>query len=455
MAELGQKGIYETASKGIRQTSRPVTWGLYLRAPEVYFDILEQAGGKLTRLHDVADIRYGLKVGITESFHLSDETIEHFGIEPEFTPPLLTSLKEIEEPVVDPRRLAVRVFKCHLSKSDLRARKKSGALAYIEDGEQKSTRGKGRVGRQGIRYPDVPSVKGRPLWYDLGDREPSHVIINQFIGQRFFFPLNPHCVVVTNTFFECQFHNEEETKLYSALMNSTFSYLVAELTGRITWTQGVLYFYGPEIAELLVPRADRISKESQRQILEAFDRVLRRPIKPIFEEVKARDRQAFDRAILQSLDLDPERYLKPIYEGLCELVAQRLKLSESRKKVRQVKVKLDEVKLEEQVVQELLPKGPKQFPEEFLDKTPGRTAFEEITVPGDALRLGTLGPLFSTVISDNGFSYQARDEYEAKYLVYVPETPYLPCQAADPTRCGDKSRGEVRAISWEAQEGVL
>ena len=425
----------------VKKSGQTVKWGLYLRAPEVYFEIVKQAGDKLARLQKVADVRYGLKSGITEFFYLSEETIKHFGIEPDFVPPLLTSLKEVEEPLIDPKRLKVRLFKCHLSKSDLRARKKPGALAYIEDGERKTTTGEGRVGRKGVRYPDVPSVKGRALWYDVGDRKPGHVIINQFIGQRFFFPINPHRVMVTNTFFECQFHDEKNARLYAALMNSTFSYLVAELTGRITWAQGVLYFYGPEISELLLPHADRISKKASEQILDAFDKLIQRPIKTIFEEVKAKDRQTLDSAVLEALGVDPKRYLKPLYDGLCELVQQRLELSKARQKVKQVKVKRDEEKLKAQAVQELLPEGPKQFPEEFLDRSLRASDFHEIPVPGDPLRLDALGPLFPKVISDKGYSYQAKGHDEAKYVVYaqkpnafivkLPRQPFAITQAVN------------------------
>lgn len=42
--------------------------GLYLRAPDIFFRVLEKAGDKLVRLGDVAEVRFGIKTGRTTSF---------------------------------------------------------------------------------------------------------------------------------------------------------------------------------------------------------------------------------------------------------------------------------------------------------------------------------------------------------------------------------------------------
>ncbi|MCS6869467.1 MAG: hypothetical protein NZX11_12275, partial [Thermus sp.] len=40
--------------------------GLYLRAPEIYYRILERFGDKLVRLKDVAEVRFGIKTGAND-----------------------------------------------------------------------------------------------------------------------------------------------------------------------------------------------------------------------------------------------------------------------------------------------------------------------------------------------------------------------------------------------------
>ena len=44
--------------------------GLYLRAPGIYFRVLEKAGDRLVRLGNVAEVRFGIKTGANDFFHL-------------------------------------------------------------------------------------------------------------------------------------------------------------------------------------------------------------------------------------------------------------------------------------------------------------------------------------------------------------------------------------------------
>jgi hypothetical protein len=109
--------------------------GKYLRAPEIFFTILEKGKGKLVRLGDIADVRFGIKTGANEFFYLDEETIRHWGIEKEFLKPFLFSLKEIQRYEVDPESLERKIFVCRESKDELRRRRAKGALAYIQHGE--------------------------------------------------------------------------------------------------------------------------------------------------------------------------------------------------------------------------------------------------------------------------------------------------------------------------------
>lgn len=405
----------------VETAGKTVKWGRYLRAPEVYFEILKEAGHKLVPLEqeDVAEIRFGIKTGINEFFHVTEQRSKHWEIEEEFLVPIVTSLREIDKPVVEPANVKHQLFKCHQSKAELRKSGKRGTLAYIEHGEKQRTSGRGRVGRGGVRYPKVPSVQGRQYWFDVGDREPGDLIINRFVGERFFFPLNRYKVMVSDSFFESRFLDPKSAAFYQAVINSTMVYLFSELTGRITWTQGVLYFYGPEISKLLVPHSPHISAAFRRKIIRAFEGILSRPIHSIFDEAQMKDRQALDRLVLEALGLDPDKYLKRIYDGLTELVRERIELSKMRKKVRQIRTQRDIEKLKRQVVEEVLPAGPKPFPEQFLDPSLKKGDFVEVSIPGDPLKLGMYFMGRQEVVSDLGFRYDAKSVAEAKYLIYA------------------------------------
>lgn len=46
----------------------------YLRAPDIFFTILEKGKDKLVRLGDIAEIRFGIKTGANEFFYVEDIT---------------------------------------------------------------------------------------------------------------------------------------------------------------------------------------------------------------------------------------------------------------------------------------------------------------------------------------------------------------------------------------------
>ncbi|MCK4404667.1 MAG: SAM-dependent DNA methyltransferase, partial [candidate division Zixibacteria bacterium] len=65
----------------LEEAGKTVKWGPYLRAPQVYFDILEKCKSKLVPIRKLAKIRRGYTTGINEFFHLTDDRIKHWDIE--------------------------------------------------------------------------------------------------------------------------------------------------------------------------------------------------------------------------------------------------------------------------------------------------------------------------------------------------------------------------------------
>ncbi len=344
-------------------------WGRYIRAPKVYFDVLQQAQSKCLPLAAVADVRYGLKVGLSDFFYLKRTgegsrpgTVAVCNsrgwtgeIEADLLRPALLSLKEVKSLALtgdEPRAL---LFLCPHTRAELQARGYRGALEYIRWGEQQRTTGRGRVGTRGVPFPQASTVRShRPEWFNLPNRIPGQVISNRFVGERFGFPVNPG-ILVSDTFFEISFH--KETKLYTALLNSTITFLHAELTGRQTWTQGVLYVYGPELKALPIPNARRISAAHRERIVKAFGNLLQRPVRPIAQEVKQKDRRRLDAAVLESLGLDPGACQDLVYEGLVQLTKERLALPKMRVTRKKGERRLSVEQVKAHVQQEALPEG--------------------------------------------------------------------------------------------------
>jgi len=129
--------------------------GKYLRAPEIYWKILEKGKDKLVRLGDIADVRFGIKTGANEFFYVEDVTdrigfrqitIKNLGnfdslkeikeadlrickntktgdywlIEEEFLKPVIKSPRECKSILIKPEDLKYKVFMCHKSKQELK-----------------------------------------------------------------------------------------------------------------------------------------------------------------------------------------------------------------------------------------------------------------------------------------------------------------------------------------------
>jgi len=401
----------------LEKTGKTVKWGRYLRAPQVYFDILEKCKENLVPLKNLAEIRRGYTTGINEFFYLTDDKIKHWGIEKEFIKPIVTSPKEIQEILIDPKKLEFKVFVCHKSKKELLKEGNRQAYKYIKWGEQQVTKQKGRHKKGGVPFPEAPSVKGRTLWYDIGERIPGDFVINRFINERFFFPVNKVKVFLGDVVFEGQVTKRRQAEFYSAVMNSTVTFLFVELLGRAGLGEGLLTFYGPDMAILFLPDYNLVNPTLRKDITTAFHRLLTRQVKPIFEEVKMKDRQKLDKLVLEALGLDPKKFLKPIYDGLCELVEERLGLAKLRKNYKNARTKKSLEDLKERVLDEVIPYGLRVFPEEFIDSVYLRQS-TEISIPKEKMRLGHFFMGLQEVIADDGYKYEAKSLDEGKFIIY-------------------------------------
>ena len=250
-AELKTKG--ETAK-----------WGLYIRAPQVYFDILAQAGCKLVPLSQVAKVRFGIKTGINDFFYLKPlegksvpgtlRVTNAQGwvgeIEEGCLRPVIKSPKEAAGLVVEPQKLRYRLFLPPVDPSSpdpLGELQKRYPLAYeyVKWGEQQRT-------PQDQSWSHVPSVKGRKAWWLLGERKPASFLTMGFIDRRFFILENAG-VLASDVMFEWDFRDSSMFELNMALVNSTLTYLLLEMIGRQNLGDGVLKIIGPELNALLIP----------------------------------------------------------------------------------------------------------------------------------------------------------------------------------------------------------
>jgi hypothetical protein len=317
--------------------------GKYLRAPEIFWTILEKGKGMLVRLGDIAEVRFGIKTGANDFFYLeptgkpSPKGLVHVKngagweglIEEEFLAPFLFSLKEVKRYSVDPTALKRLVFRCSQTQTALRRGRKEYVSKYITWGES-------------LGLHNRPSVCGRELWYALPTQTEPHFISNRFIGSRFGFPWLSG-ILVCDVFFVGRFI-QSDGKPCVALLNSTASFLIAEVLARKTYGIGVAYFYGPEVKGLLFLNPSILAPSPRQRLKKAFDEMAKREIKSIFEELglpKPKrdysnihpedislnkvlpDRQELDSVVFEALELTEKEQLE-VYRAVVELVKNRL-----------------------------------------------------------------------------------------------------------------------------------
>lgn len=401
----------------LEKAGKTVKWGASLRAPQVYFDILEKCKDKLVSLKNVAEIRRGYTTGVNEFFYLTDDKIKYWGIEKEFLSPVLKSPKESQSILIGKEDLKNYVFLCDLSKAELRKRGKRGALKYIAWGEQQVTKErKGKGG--GIKYPKVPTVQNREHWYCLPQYDLGQIYWTKSYDDTFLQRFSRERLFADQRVYQIIEKKKVNPSKLAAILNSSFFFLFIELMGRSTLGEGALDTTVEEVQDyVLCPDMKLFSKKEETELLKAFNSILQRPIKPISQEVKMKDRQKLDKLVLKALGLDLKKFLKPIYEGLCELVEERISLAKMRKNSKSARTKNNLEKLKEEVLDSVIPYGLKNFPEEFIDSVYLKQS-TEISVPKEKIKLGHFFMGQQEVVAEDGFKYEAKSLEEAKFIVY-------------------------------------
>jgi hypothetical protein len=345
--------------------------GKYLRAPDIFFTILEKVKGKFVPLGEIAEVRLGILTGANEFFYLKPvgmsvkDVVELQGIAPT-TPvrvrndagwegeieagwlhPVIKSPREIRTLRVRLEDLSHLLFMPPKEmREGIRARQYPNALAYIRWGE-----------RQG--YHQRPTYRSRTTWWDLGEREVAMVNCNYLINDLMRFYFAPSRVYVSDNFQEL--HGASE--LIAAIASTTVTQMFCEFRGRTPFGGGLLKVQTYEVKSLPILNPSLLVSVQCQRILSAFHRLCERPVRSIFEELGFKlcrkrncnhpehpyeqvmpealtleqvqqaspDRFELDAVIFDVLGLTNEERLE-VYRAVAQLVKDRLLKAKSVKK---------------------------------------------------------------------------------------------------------------------------
>jgi len=276
--------------------------GKYLRAPDIYWTILEKGKDKLVRLGDIAEVRFGIKTGANEFFYLNEARIREWGIEEEFLRPVIVSPRECDSVEVELRNLCFKAFICHKDFHQLRG---TAALDYIRWGE-----------KQG--YHLRPSLRHKSKWYDFPEKDWAKVLWPMIHNNRLTVPWNPNRVAVDHNLFEI--FGFDDDLLWGSLAWSA-QILFRELHGRSNLGQGALKTEGIDIKTLNILRFK--TEDIVAGIKFARVSLSKRKIGTVEYESMTLDRRSLDNIFFDALGLTQgER--DAVYEAVINLVEARL-----------------------------------------------------------------------------------------------------------------------------------
>ena len=139
-------------------------WGIYLKAPGVYFSLTENP--RTSKLAAVATTRIGLQTLAKEFYLLHRKRLDEVGLEPEYREPVAFSPREYSDPVLD-ESVAPNWFAFYCDKPRDRLLG-THALRHIEWGEQQRMPARDKAIRV-VGYhnqPRIQQTKRRP-WYNI------------------------------------------------------------------------------------------------------------------------------------------------------------------------------------------------------------------------------------------------------------------------------------------------
>jgi len=324
--ELKEAGTeYDDESQTTMKLGRYIgdKWGgKYLRAPDIFFTILEKGKDKLVKLGDVAEVKFGIKTGANEFFYLTDEEAKKWNIEQEFLKPVIKSPRESKSILIDPKDLKFKLFICNKSKEELQG---TNALKYIEWGEKQKIVIKqgGDKGKTIVGYHKISTVQSRKYWYSLGEREPADLLWPMIHNDRLGCFWNEAHAEVDHNLFEI-------TPFVPGLF-SVITLFFRELYGRANLGEGALKTEGIDIKKFMIVK--------DYEIPNSFRNIASKEINSIFKEsgidpksdtpIEEQDPKPLpDRAELDNIVFDAlgltEEERKDVYRAVCRLVWNRI-----------------------------------------------------------------------------------------------------------------------------------
>ena len=363
-------------------------WGKYLRADDVFFEVITRGSSRLQSLSEMARVRFGVKTGANEFFYVNDASAEgnksnakQGKTNKPLFPGRLLALGEVASvrrgittgandffylkgshgthdrrrtsntsrstvgnrspatdrrpsQLIEPRFLSPVIFSLKEIPGIVIERVKTRRMLFncepqrIELGGTSALEYIQRGERAG--YHLRPTCRAREPWYSVArKRRPAPLIFPSKVGERWLVALNRARVFEDKKLYGIFPARGVSASVLAALLNSTWARYYAEVTCRqMTGAQAIADIDVAVAEQIMLPDPRELSLVLKNKLEAALEDLARRPVYSIFEEVKRADRRRLDRLTLEAIGfsdrLEREDLLLQLYEAVTELVRARL-----------------------------------------------------------------------------------------------------------------------------------
>jgi len=380
-------------------------WGKYLRAPDIFFQILERGKSKFTQLNKFADVKFATKTGANDFFFVSDITDEtseaelkqygislankkrlrlvesgdggRYVIEAQYLKPLVKSTRDIKSLIIDESITKFRVLIVSDEKGALVGK---SVLKYIRAGETQTF----GVGPRAGVPSKKPTCASRDPWYFLDESNKGDFLWFALITDTHAVPFNPKGFLSDHRFHNIVLKTTKNVELIWGILNGTFTFLCAEFGGKQFGGRGIdsvatdVY----EVAQLPLLNPELVPDEVATKIVSAVRKIADRPILPMLKEVNQPDRQALDDAVLEAIGFDdPEergKVMSELYAAVCKRVESRFERARSTQHPGEKRPRPNAEAIAEELFKELSPELTRKFPDDFM---PARTKTKLMQLP--------------------------------------------------------------------------
>jgi hypothetical protein len=356
-------------------------WGRFLRAPDLYFRLIEKYGNRFVKLGEIAKVRRGITSGCDAFFMPHDVTEEVLKehakglpwndvglmkpckfsevesgkvkivragdntlhpIESEFLKPEVHSLMQVSRPAVRENDTDRVVLWTNSPLEDLEG---TYVAKYIKWGAKHTFESKKS---KAVPVPERTSCASRPLWYDLTNVTTGAAFWPMAQKYRHIVPTNPDSLVCNHNLFYLLPQNLNAAGIIAlnASLNSTLVALFKHFYGRYAGAEGTLKTEVIDSVLLDIPDPRAVSMKLAERMKKALERICSRDVTHMVDaamlnchdeahmrelltrppelpqELQQPDRITLDDAVLELLGIENERERKSLREELYNVTVQ-------------------------------------------------------------------------------------------------------------------------------------